>query len=655
MNGEQKHLIMGTAGHVDHGKTALVKALTGIECDTHPEEKQRGITINLGFANLSLDSGNTLSVIDVPGHKDFIHTMVSGACGIDFVLMVISADSGIMPQTREHLQIMEMLNIAHGVIVLTKVDLVDEETIILAQEEILDLVEGTFLAHAPLIPVSVKTGFGLDKLRTVLDECCKNVQQRPTGELFRMFIDRIFSVAGFGTVLTGSVLSGSLQVTDPVYVLPPEKKLKIRRFERHGKEVNQIIAGDRASINIVGLTKEEYRRGMALCNLIVSSTTQIDAQITLFKHAPRIRIWSEAIFILGTYEAKVRVHLLNANTLTGGECAVVQIHLPTLCTVCIGDRFILRNTSKDATLGGGEALDPHPLHHRRRTKKLITQLQKVAQGDMNELVAVELRKTRYSLSSSMLAMRLKMEEQTIIRALETNELPPDIVCIEKNHYFLCILRKNLDEYEHAIVQSIEKFHSQNPLEDYGRSFSDLKGCLYSENQASIELILEFLLNSLIKKSVLKFVNATYALNTHSAQMTTGTLDKIALIESYVQSFGLKVPLPREIEVHAKKNGIEQKELNHILRYLTGQKKIFRVESDYIHAHVVNPIRIQLLHALQNKSNGMTVAEFRNMISDNRKICLCLFNLFDSEGITERVGDCRCITLKGQEYLKTTRL
>ncbi|MCD4697331.1 MAG: selenocysteine-specific translation elongation factor, partial [Bacteroidales bacterium] len=263
-----KHLILGTAGHVDHGKTALIKAITNIDCDTHKEEKERGITINLGFTHYNLPSGESIGIVDVPGHKDFIKTMVAGAYGIDVVLLVVAADSGIMPQTEEHLRIIEMLGIEQGIVALTKADLVDEETLELAELEISEFLEGTKFENAPIIPVSSVTGKGIPELLETIGKILPEIKEKEKSDRFRMYIDRIFNVKGVGFVVTGSVLEGEISTGKDLYLLPGKsKKIKIRNLERHGEIVEKVFSGDRAAINLSGMKFENYSRGMVLSNI----------------------------------------------------------------------------------------------------------------------------------------------------------------------------------------------------------------------------------------------------------------------------------------------------------------------------------------------------------------------------------------------------
>jgi selenocysteine-specific elongation factor len=300
-----KHLIMGTAGHVDHGKTALIAALTGIECDTHKEEKARGITINLGFAHLELDDDISIGIVDVPGHKDFIKTMVAGAYGIDFVLLVIAADCGIMPQTREHLNILQMLGVKQGLVALTKTDIVDGEMQELAEMEIMDYLEKTSLRDAAIVPVSSVTGEGIEELKNKIHDIAQQTSGKKAGNVFRMYIDRFFNVKGHGLVVTGSVLNGKISVGSEVYPYPGKReKLKVRSIERHGKQVEHVDAGDRAALNISGMKQADFVRGMLLLGKEMELVAMIDARLELFDGHVNLGVWSHVIFHTGTFYSK---------------------------------------------------------------------------------------------------------------------------------------------------------------------------------------------------------------------------------------------------------------------------------------------------------------------------------------------------------------
>jgi len=418
-----KHLIMGTAGHVDHGKTALIKKLTNIDCDTHKEEKKRGITINLGFSHFDLPSGDSIGIIDVPGHKDFISTMVNGACGIDFVLFVIAADSGIMPQTIEHFNILKTLNIKKGIVALTKTDLVDEEIAELAKLEIMEMMEGSSFEDAPIVGVSSITGNGIEELTEAIQQITADIDIKDTRGDFRMYIDRLFSVSGIGTVVTGSVLDGIIKVGDDVMVLPEaKKKVKVRSIERHGKATDKVFAGDRAAINISGLKADEFRRGMLLSNKEIEETNIIDAYLTIFDENAKLKTWSSNIFLSGTYECYARIHLLNKDSISAGQNGIVQIHLGKPALLINKDKFIIRNSSGDKTIGGGFVIDAQPLHHKRRTPQLISNLELLLQGFLNEdnliqLIKIELKKINRPVYINELVQILNKTSEEILETI----------------------------------------------------------------------------------------------------------------------------------------------------------------------------------------------------------------------------------------------
>lgn len=644
-----KHLILGTAGHVDHGKTSLVKALTGIDCDTHKEEKLRGITINLGFASLELPSGNSIGIVDVPGHRDFVHTMVAGASGIDIALLVVAADSGIMPQTREHLRIMQILGIRTGLVALTRIDLTTPEIASMAEEEIRELTKGTFLERCPIVHVSSRTGEGIDDLKSQIDKIAINTPDRNNGGVFRMYIDRIFSVSGFGTVVTGSVTGGAIKVGDTAWLLPSGKHLRIRKIQRHGQDVSEVTAGDRASLNLSGLSKEEFSRGMLLADRQLNSTTLIDARIRLFEHNRKLGLWSNGIFLLGTFEAQVRVHLLDTDSLASGKEAFVQIHLPQACIAGIGDKFVLRSTSSDITLGGGEIIDASPLHHRRRPEKLIDKLKTLAHGKLPELAASEIRKHQAGISLTALANTLNYDESSINEIC--GSLPEDMMILGSETNLLFISKQNYKNITSNILKNIGEFHKKNALLAEGRTAEELLGIQGMQQDVEGHRILLVILDQLEREGMLKRVRHTWSLSGHTAGNNSNfDMNKIGMIEEYLKNCSLKAPLITELETEAKRCNIDNKELKQILRYLSTNKHIYPVEGTYLHFSVVDSVRIKLLAALDKTPDGLTVAQFRDLIDANRKICLLLYSIYDNEGFTERKGDFRIITAKGKEFL-----
>jgi selenocysteine-specific elongation factor len=641
------HAIIGTAGHIDHGKTALVRALTGIECDTHREEKRRGITINLGFAHLELPGGITVGIVDVPGHRDFIHTMVSGASGIDIALLVVAADGGIMPQTREHLAIMDMLGVRRGLVALTRIDLIDSELLSMATEETVAFTKGTFLENAPVVPVSSKTGEGIETLRGALARQVAAVDTRPDAGLFRMYIDRIFSVSGFGTVVTGSVLGGRVAEGSKLYLHPGPKEVRVRRIERYGGEAAEVVGGDRASLNLAGLSREEFVRGMMIADRELRTTVMIDARVTLFENTHAVKLWSQVQFFIGTFEAQVRMHLIDVDVLRPGEEAVVQLHLPEPCVAQAGDRFVIRSTSNDLTIGGGTVIDPAPLHHRRRPAELVKKLHTLSGGSFADLLSAEIKKHAGGISQHDLAAILNCSSGDIDTTAP--ELSTDTIILSDEKETWYIDRTNALSIDKRIVDSIAAHHRRNPLDSAGRTVEELQG-MVGLTSASQGKMLHLLLTRLIGDGRLKKVGHTWALANHTARPSPQYEKAIAAVDAFFAASGLQAPLESELGSIARQQSIDDHLLRQILTLLVSRRSLIPVEGTWLHSSIVGPVRTKLLGELARRPDGMTVAQFRDLIGGNRKICLLLFAIFDREGSTEREGDVRKITARGRELL-----
>ncbi|MCP5045669.1 MAG: selenocysteine-specific translation elongation factor [bacterium] len=650
-----KHLIMGTGGHVDHGKTALVKALTDIECDTYKEEKRRGITINLGFAHLDLGSGESIGIVDVPGHRDFVHTMVGGASGIDFVLLVIAADSGVMPQTREHLRIMEILGVRKGLIALTKIDLIEDPQMLeLTEEEIREFIKGTFLESAPVVAVSAKTRQGLDHLKESIAGIASQIDQRSAGGVFRMFIDRVFSVGGFGTVVTGSVMSGSLNVKDNVYLLPGKvKELQVRRLERHGKEVPYVKAGDRASINLTGVDKASVEKGMIITDIMLKETLMVDAQLELFEFMKKgkpveLGIWSQVMFHTGTYEKAAKVHLIDRDKLVPGETGLVQVHLSVPSVLRYGDRFVIRNSSSDITLGGGRVIDSRPLYHRRRPGKLLERMNEIAGAELPQMVASEVRKAHKALTAPDIAVNLNVSVNQIETAVKNKKkLPEDIVTYEGKGGLIFITKDLLENLRKGVITIMEEFQKQNPLMDKGVTFNEISGRLKIHKNSAGEEVLKNILDRLTRKGNLTQKDKTWKLPGSNNNVNQDLEDHIQFFSRYLKDSGMKVPLMNDLKRLAKERKLPEKQLKQVLYHLTSTKEAYRVKEEYIHADLVNNCREQLINWFSQPQESISVAQFRDLIGGNRKICLLLLAIYDSQRLTKRVGDVRVLAKGGK--------
>jgi len=653
-----KHLIIGTAGHIDHGKTSLIRMLTGIECDTHKEEKARGITINLGFAHIQLPSGETAGIIDVPGHKDFINTMVGGACGIDLVLLVIACDSGIMPQTVEHINIITALGINKGVVALTKTDLVDEEMVELAQFEITDYLKHTSLRNAPVVGVSAHTGSGKEDLVKALESEIAKIERSENNELFRMYIDRIFSVKGFGSVVTGSVLGGMVSVGKDVYLLPGSKqKLRIRSIERHGESVDSVEKGDRAAINIIGLKHEDFERGMLICDKQSDQTEMIDAYINLFDNVPSLPVWSNITFISGTYEVSARMHLLNKDVIDGGKDGIVQIHLNKPTILLNRDRFIIRNSSADLTLGGGYIIDSQPLHHRKRTPQLIEELENlsvniISGNSTGESIGMILKREFRPFTIDEIADKLNISREVI--RIEMTDNHGSFLMYEVNGNEIFIADQCESSFIKKIERAIKEHHDKNPILPEGLESSELLGKLGLANTKTGKTYLELLLEKLKKLEIIDNYHQTWIIKGFEPRFDKRTLEQIQWVEDSIRAFDDEKPVMADVEASALEKGMTKQKLKLYLSYLVKTHKIIFFKNEYVHAEIADKFRMQLLQALMEKPEGINILQYKDAMLCTKRMRALLGEMFNQEQFInfihgENIETRIEITQKGKDY------
>jgi selenocysteine-specific elongation factor len=630
-----KHLIIGTAGHVDHGKTSLIRMLTGIDCDTHKEEKQRGITINLGFSYLKLPAGESVGIIDVPGHKDFINTMIGGACGIDMVLLVVAADSGIMPQTVEHMNIISSLGIKRGIVALTKSDLVDEELLELAELEVADFLLDTPLKDAPIVKVSATTGMGKDAVVQAVADCIVNADERPLNTVFRMYIDRIFTVKGFGSVVTGSVIGGSIQADQEVFLLPGNKqRLRVRSLERHGHAVDKVVAGDRAAINLIGLKSEAYERGMLLSDKPLEGTQMIDASIRFFDADTTLSIWSNIVLISGTFNCQARMHLLDADKLTAGEEALVQIHLSKTGILMPKDNFIIRNSSGDGTLGGGFVIEPFPLHHRKRTTNLIEELSRqrnniLGEHSLGELIHARLKKEFRPFLENEMAEKLNVTAEEIRKESKNQNRGFIVYPTEQGNI---LIHKHFDlSYRKKIHQAISDYHQRNPLSAEGLEVAELTGKLGFSKSAVGKLYLEHLLIQLLSEGVLDKYNKRWIIKGHQPNFDKQSLEEIDWLEQEILACGENKAVFAEIEEKAIKRRIQKHKLRSYMSHLAAMNKIRFFKADFIHIDLLEKYRNLLISQLKEHENGIEIMTFKESLG-TKKLRAFLFQLFEADGL-----------------------
>jgi selenocysteine-specific elongation factor len=624
-----RYVILGTAGHIDHGKSALVKALTGIDPDRLKEEKERGITIDLGFADLTYPDGLVVGIVDVPGHERLVKNMLAGAGGIDLVLFVIAADEGIMPQSREHLSICNLLKIKSGLIAITKADLVEKEWLELVEDEVRDFVKGTFLEEAVIVPVSSKTMFNIELLKEEIKNIALGVEPKQTKGLFRLPIDRVFILKGFGTVVTGTAISGSISVDDTVEILPSTIKSRVRGLHSHGKPMQTAYAGQRVAINLQGVKKEELKRGdtIVIPERFISTKT-IDAKVELLKDAPALKSKGLVHFYLGTSDVLARVVLYERDELKAGESCYCQFRLQDPVISMSGDRYIIRRFSPVETIGGGEVLDPSS--YRRKRKEGTDDLKIFESGTLSEKIATKIKKAGMrGMPISFIEGWIKTEISSIKDSIST--LKKDNVLLQFEDILLH--NSSFNAFKEAVKKIMAEFHKKNPLKP-GMLKEELRANLTIEPRLFSGMITA-LKDIAIDKEIVR-------LATHSMVLSASdeTL-KIKILE-LLENSGFQPPTKEELSQSLE---LDQKHLSDILRLMAKEGSLVRInDSMYITTSTYNKIIESLKDFFRGKPE-MTVAEFRDILSTTRKYALPFLEYLDSNKITLRVGDVRKLLLK----------
>ncbi|MDD5342936.1 MAG: selenocysteine-specific translation elongation factor, partial [Smithella sp.] len=473
-----KHFVLGTAGHVDHGKTALIKALTGVDTDRLKEEKKRGITIELGFASLALPSGQTLGIVDVPGHEKFIKNMVSGAAGIDLVMMVIAADEGIMPQTKEHLHICSLLGISKGIVALTKTDMVEKEWLDLVQSEITEFLQGTFLEGAPVVPVSAIKQEGLTDLIKAIDTTVSKINEKTDDGIFRLPVDRVFTMKGFGTVVTGTLVSDHIKTGEEVEILPGDIAARIRGIQVHNQSVEDAWAGQRTAINLQGVEKSIIERGNVLVRpKTVWPSQRLDVFLEfLASNSKSLKNKALVRLHTGTSEIIARITLLDKDELAPGQKAFAQLVLANKDVIVSGDRFVLRSYSPITTIGGGQIIDPLPSKHKRQNEKIIAALNVLQSGSLPEKISIIMERTGFSgINLRGLNFRLGVNTKKIREALEGLLSNKKAILLDSEDTTV-ISAFFYNQLEELISKNLAAYHKKNPLQ-MGISKEQLKETL----------------------------------------------------------------------------------------------------------------------------------------------------------------------------------
>ena len=629
------HTVIGTAGHIDHGKTRLVKALTGMDTDQAPEERARGITIELGFAFL----GDQATIIDVPGHERFVKTMVAGVSTIDVAMLVIAADDGVMPQSREHLDVLRLLGVERGVVVINKADLVEAEWLDLVEEEVREFVGGTFLASAEIFRVSALSGAGIDRLRQRLLALAEDTAVKRTDAPFRLPVDRAFGVKGFGLVCTGTVQAGALAEGDRVEVSPEGPLARVRRLQQHGAAVQAVRAGDRAAINLAGVEQGQLTRGHSLVAPGFFRPTQmLDAQVQLLASSPmpmasrtRVRLH------LGTREIMARVVLPAARPLTPGQEGFAQLRLEAPVVAAWGDRFVLRRYSPALTIGGGRVLNPHPAKHRRFEPALLAHLQALTRDDLPAVVECWLRCADHRLKSEQaLAGELGLGVERLARwtdALVAAGRAVRVASEGQTHVL------HLDVCEHwgaQIEAALARFHRAQPLK-LGLPREELRNL--SARYVQPELF-DCVLRYLAEAGRVVLDGAVVRAASHRICFTPQQEVLKAAVEARLNTANF-ADLPTLAELAQTLNA-SRAEVAEMLQALQVLGEVVSLEGGLlIHCEALARARTLLSDVLK-RDGVIAVAEFRTLIGSNRKCAMALLGYFDAEGLTVRRGDVRVL-------------
>jgi selenocysteine-specific elongation factor len=629
-----RHVVVGTAGHIDHGKTSLVKALTGTDTDRLPEEKARGITIDLGFAFLEEPDGLTIEIVDVPGHERFVKNMLAGVGGIDVAMLVIAADEGVMPQTREHLAICSLLHITTGLVALTKTDLVEPDWLELVRDDLATLARGTFLEGRPVVPVSSKTGAGIDELRAALRGLAATVPPRATDQLARLPIDRVFTIKGFGTVVTGTLMAGTLTVDDRVEVFPRAVQAKVRGLQTHGHPVERAAAGQRTAVNLQGLERAAVERGdvLGLAGTLVSSTL-VDGTLELLADAPRpLKSRDRVRFHAGTSEIMARVLLLDRVELVPGERTFARVRLEAPLVALPGDRFVVRSYSPIVTIGGGTLLDIDPPRVRRKGPTLLAHLQLLRDRGPEEVVEEHVRHAGAAgVRLAALTARVPFGPGPTRSLLAALQADGRVAAVDREWF---VHRDGLARLRGLVTGALEQYHRANPLR-WGMSREELRG----RAGAADERVFAHLLGALEAESIVASQRDKVRLASHEVRLSA---EQQRIVDRLEQEYLAAEAAPPSAEEALGRIGVAGDEEHELFQLLLEARKLVRVkESLFFHAKALDAIQDKLVTMLRARKE-IGPADIKDLLGISRKYAIPLLEYFDGRRVTARVGERRVL-------------
>jgi selenocysteine-specific elongation factor len=630
---EKEHVIVGTAGHIDHGKSSLVKALTGIDPDALPEEKERGMTIELGFVFLDIpDYEKQIVFIDVPGHEKFVKTMVAGASHIDAAVFIIAADEGISVQTREHFDILRLLGVKRGIIALTKSDLVDEMRLLELEADVRGFVAGSFLESAPVIPVSSVTRAGLDALTASLVDVGRRIERRPDCGIFRMPVDRVFVMHGFGTVIAGTILSGEVKAGDRIEILPERREVKVRGVQVHKEKCDRSEIGRRTALNLQDVDKDALRRGqVAAAPGFLAPATRIDARLRLLADAPKeLKTRDRVRFHTGTDEVIARVVLLEKEKAQPGESVLAQFVLESPTAALHNDRFIIRTFSPVQTIGGGEILDTSPPRHKRFDPKAIEGVKRW-EGPLASIVEQALRKrSPRPLAPGDVAREFGKRAEDAAAAFAELAQAGTIAAIpgERGVYVLC---EDAERQRERMLDLVRRFFKANPA-GAAMPLADLRTQFV---QGADEALFKWTLDGLVGKASLERRENAIGIPGREAKVSTKDLELALRIEAEFKRARFETPSEDDV---CRKLGLHERVFKTALHGLLQQGKLVRLDPKVVyHRDFLEKAHEATLDQLQKKRE-VTIAELKDRLHVSRKYACALLEYFDRMGVTKRLGD-----------------
>jgi selenocysteine-specific elongation factor len=635
-----KRIIIGTAGHIDHGKSSLVRALTGVDPDRLKEEKERGVTIDIGFADLTVGDVH-FGLVDVPGHERFIKNMLAGAHGVDLVLLVIAADEGLMPQTREHFDICRLLEVKTGLIVLTKIDAADAELVEMVEAEAIDYVKGSFLESAPILRVSSRTGEGIEQLKAALLKIASKAIERDDRAVARLPLDRAFTVKGFGVVVTGTLIAGQIEIGDELEILPSsELRARVRSIEVHGKSVTVARAGERTAINLQGVDLAQIARGQAVApfgRLVVSSMFDVDFQLLASSPKP-LRSRARVHLHLGTAQVMARIVLLGDQEAAPGARRLAQLRLESPVLAMPGDHFILRGFSPAMTIGGGLILDPLPAKHRLRdSAEAVARLQTLAAAAETDRIPLFVEMAGESgMTQAEIAMRSGSTDEMIKQASEAAVRARRLVDVGRNLQRL-VARPVFERLARDARIKLEQFHKQTPLEA-GMKLEELRERVFGQLSPEIfRAALSYLAERnevVVEKDLARLARHQVALSQQEQAA------KVQLAEFYDRADLNTVSLDEALAASVAQLGVDKSRLQRLGQMLISSGELVRVNDLIFHRRALDRLKNTLQKFKSEQGTKIDVSSFKDLTGVSRKYAIPLLEYLDRQRVTRRQGDAR---------------